>query len=30
LPSGQYALAAILDYGSYSTLEGTQIIIQIP
>lgn len=30
LPSGQYALAAILDYGSSAALEGTQIVIEVP
>jgi hypothetical protein len=29
LPSGKYALAAILDYGKQSNLEGTQILITI-
>jgi len=29
LPSGKYALAAILDYGSKSNLEGTQILLEI-
>lgn len=28
LPAGQYALAAILDYGTQSNLEGAQIIIE--
>ena len=30
LPKGTYALAAVLDYGSTVTLEGTQIVIQAP
>lgn len=29
LPPGKYALAAILDYGSQSNLEGTQMIITV-
>ncbi len=29
LPQGRYALAAILDYGSKSNLEGTQILLDI-
>jgi len=29
LPLGKYALAAILDYGSQSNLEGTQMIITV-
>jgi hypothetical protein len=29
LTTGKYALAAILDYGKQSTLEGTQILIEI-
>ncbi len=29
LPKGTYALSAILDYGSKSNLEGTQIIIEV-
>lgn len=29
LPSGKYALAAILDYGKQSNLEGSQIIINV-
>jgi len=29
LPKGRYSLAAILDYGSSSSLEGTQIIINV-
>jgi hypothetical protein len=28
LPTGFYALAAILDYGSYQALEGVQIVIE--
>jgi len=28
LPAGYYALAAILDYGSYQALEGVQIVIE--
>ena len=27
IPAGKYALAAILDYGKHSNLEGAQIII---
>ncbi len=30
LPSGSYALAAVLDYGSKTNLEGTQIVIDVP
>ncbi|MFC2137520.1 hypothetical protein ACFLTE_05030 [Bacteroidota bacterium] len=30
LPDGKYALSAILDYGSNSELEGTQMIITVP
>ncbi len=30
LPNGKYSLAAILDYGSSSSLEGTQLIIEVP
>jgi len=29
LPKGKYSLAAILDYGSKTNLEGTQIIIEV-
>jgi len=29
LPAGKYALSAILDYGSKTTLEGTQITIDV-
>jgi len=29
LPKGKYALAAILDYGPQSNLEGTQIMIEV-
>lgn len=29
LPIGKYALAAILDYGSRSNLEGTQLLIEV-
>ncbi|MDF1549522.1 MAG: hypothetical protein P1P88_16975 [Bacteroidales bacterium] len=29
LPPGKYALAAILDYGKQSTLEGSQILIDV-
>jgi len=29
LPKGDYSLSAILDYGSSSSLEGTQIMIQV-
>ena len=29
LPNGKYALAAILDYGKQSTLEGTQILLDV-
>lgn len=30
LEKGTYALAAILDYGSSTNLEGTQLVIQVP
>ncbi len=30
LPKGKYSLSAILDYGSQTTLEGTQMIITVP
>jgi len=30
LPKGKYSLSAILDFGSSSSLEGTQIIIDVP
>lgn len=30
LKSGKYALAAVLDYGSSTNLEGTQIVIDVP
>jgi hypothetical protein len=29
LPKGTYSLAAILDYGSKTNLEGTQIMINV-
>ena len=29
LPKGKYALAAILDYGRQSNLEGTQMLINV-
>ena len=29
LPKGTYSLAAILDYGSKTNLEGTQMIIKV-
>ena len=30
LKAGKYALAAVLDYGSTTNLEGTQIVIDVP
>lgn len=30
LPKGKYSLSAILDFGSSSSLEGTQILIDVP
>ncbi|MCK5823352.1 MAG: hypothetical protein KAG95_05070 [Bacteroidales bacterium] len=30
LPSGKYALAAVLDFGSKTNLEGTQLLITVP
>jgi hypothetical protein len=30
LPPGKYALAAVLDFGSRTNLEGTQLLITVP
>ncbi|MBE9467577.1 MAG: hypothetical protein IMY72_04545 [Bacteroidetes bacterium] len=30
LPTGKYALAAVLDFGSRTNLEGTQLLITVP